>query len=122
MSLRCPSAALPSSSPSFPPSLSHSMSSSSGRSSPGAKSNKNKINKAPSGDIAILKEYMDGGTLDNLVKTNGSFSEAMIANIARQGLMGLDYIHEKKIVRQDFKQSNLLVSQKKEVNIADFLR
>ncbi|KAK3003615.1 hypothetical protein RJ639_019737 [Escallonia herrerae] len=46
MPLRCPAAALPSSSPSFPPSLSRSMSSSSGRSSLGAKSNKNKINKA----------------------------------------------------------------------------
>ncbi|KAK3001287.1 hypothetical protein RJ639_021961 [Escallonia herrerae] len=74
----------------------------------------------PSGEIAILMEYMDAGTLDNLVKTNGSFTEAMIANIARQGLKGLSYIHEKKIVHQDIKPSNLLVNQKMEVKIADF--
>jgi serine/threonine protein kinase len=41
----------------------------------------------PSGDIAILMEYINVGTLDSLLKTHGShgtFSEPKLADVARQ--------------------------------------
>jgi serine/threonine protein kinase len=38
----------------------------------------------PSGDIAILMEYMNVGTLDSLLKTHGTFSEPKLADVARQ--------------------------------------
>ncbi|KAL2553701.1 Mitogen-activated protein kinase kinase 9 [Forsythia ovata] len=73
------------------------------------------------GDISILMEYMEAGSLDVLAKTTlGSFSETIIANIAYQSLTGLDYLHSKKIVHRDIKPSNLLVTREMQVKIADF--
>ncbi|KAK4280655.1 hypothetical protein QN277_012251 [Acacia crassicarpa] len=74
----------------------------------------------PSGDVAIVMEYMDVGTLDTLLKKNGTFSEAQLAVVARQVLNGLSYLHAHKIVHRDIKPSNLLVNQKMEVKIGDF--
>ncbi|PIA63810.1 hypothetical protein AQUCO_00201265v1 [Aquilegia coerulea] len=75
--------------------------------------------KSP-GDIAILLEYMDSGTLDNVLRINGTFSESSLANVALQVLNGLNYLHTHKIVHRDIKPSNLLVNSKMEVKIADF--
>ncbi|XP_059642759.1 mitogen-activated protein kinase kinase 9 [Cornus florida] len=72
------------------------------------------------GDIAIVMEYMDCGTLDTLLKTTGTFSEPKLAVIARQVLSGLSYLHSHKIIHRDIKPSNLLVNSKMEVKIADF--
>lgn len=74
----------------------------------------------PNGDVAILLEYMDAGTLDHLLKTTGTFSEETIAAVAKQILNGLNYLHSHKIVHRDIKPSNLLVNENMEVKIADF--
>ncbi|KAI4352083.1 hypothetical protein L6164_006369 [Bauhinia variegata] len=74
----------------------------------------------PSGDVAIVTEYMDLGTLDTLLKKNGTFSEAQLATVARQVLNGLSYLHAHKIIHRDIKPSNLLVNKNMEVKIADF--
>ncbi|KAK3034041.1 hypothetical protein RJ639_032963 [Escallonia herrerae] len=78
------------------------------------------IFEKPGGDVAILMEYMDAGTLDTLLKSNGTFSEPSLANIARQVLNGLNYLHSHKIIHRDIKPSNLLVNRDMEVRIADF--
>ncbi|XP_043694697.1 mitogen-activated protein kinase kinase 9-like [Telopea speciosissima] len=78
------------------------------------------IFEKPSGDIAILMEYMDADTLDTLLKSNGTLSELSLSSIARQVLNGLNYLHSQKIVHRDIKPANLLVNQKMEVKIADF--
>ncbi|KAK4283373.1 hypothetical protein QN277_000328 [Acacia crassicarpa] len=74
----------------------------------------------PSGDVAILLEYMDLGTLDTLLKNNGTFSESQLAAVARQVLNGLSYLHANKIIHRDIKPSNLLVNRDMEVKISDF--
>lgn len=43
------------------------------------------------GEVGILFEYRDGGSPDNLVKTNGSLPENIIGNIFFQVLTGLDH-------------------------------
>ncbi|KAE8125867.1 hypothetical protein FH972_020636 [Carpinus fangiana] len=78
------------------------------------------IFEKPSGDIAILMEYMNLGTLESLLKTHGTFSEPKLADVARQVLNGLNYLHGHKIIHRDLKPSNLLVNDKMEVKIADF--
>ncbi|XP_015067340.1 mitogen-activated protein kinase kinase 9 [Solanum pennellii] len=74
----------------------------------------------PGGDIGILMEYMNAGTLENLLKSQLTFSELCLARIAKQVLGGLDYLHSHKIIHRDLKPSNLLVNREMEVKIADF--
>ncbi|XP_020215606.1 mitogen-activated protein kinase kinase 9-like [Cajanus cajan] len=74
----------------------------------------------PSGDVAILMEYMEVGTLETLLKSSGTFSEPQVASVAREVLSGLSYLHAHKIIHRDIKPSNLLVNRKMEVKIGDF--
>ncbi|KAK1414946.1 hypothetical protein QVD17_30712 [Tagetes erecta] len=80
------------------------------------------IFEKPGGDIAILMEYMDVGTLDSLSKNTdgGIFTEHTLANVARQILNGLNYLHTHKIIHRDIKPANLLVNKNMDVKIADF--
>lgn len=78
------------------------------------------IFEKPSGDIAFLMEYMDFGTLETLLRSHGTFSEAKLAHVAKQVLNGLNYLHSHKIIHRDIKPTNLLVNSKMEVKIADF--
>ncbi|CBI15608.3 unnamed protein product, partial [Vitis vinifera] len=78
------------------------------------------VRRQPSGDIAILMEYMDAGTLKTLLETKGTFSEVDLAGVAGQVLNGLSYLHSHKIIHRDIKPANLLVNGNMEVKIADF--
>ncbi|CAF2182532.1 hypothetical protein BRARA_G02315 [Brassica rapa] len=69
------------------------------------------------GEVSILMEYMDGGTLESL---RGAVTEQRLAGFARQILKGLSYLHALKIVHRDIKPANLLLNSKDEVKIADF--
>ncbi|URD79896.1 hypothetical protein MUK42_02006 [Musa troglodytarum] len=76
----------------------------------------------PSGDVAVLLEHMDGGSLDTLLRRRGCrpFSEPAVAAIARQALLGLAELHSRNIVHRDIKPANLLINAAGEVKIADF--
>ncbi|CAL0312347.1 unnamed protein product [Lupinus luteus] len=74
----------------------------------------------PLGEVSIVMEYMDLGTLDTLLKNNGTFSEPKLASVARQVLNGLSYLHAHKIMHRDIKPSNLLVNSNMEIKIGDF--
>ncbi|KAF4385300.1 hypothetical protein G4B88_026583 [Cannabis sativa] len=78
------------------------------------------IFQKPSGDFGILMEYMDSGTLENVLESEGTFSESKLADVARKVLNGLHYLHSRKIIHRDIKPANLLVNSKMEVKIADF--
>ncbi|PON41148.1 Tyrosine-protein kinase [Parasponia andersonii] len=78
------------------------------------------IFERPSVEIAILMEYMDSGTLETLLRSQGTFSESELADVARKVLKGLHYLHSHKIVHRDTKPANILVNSKMEVKIADF--
>ncbi|KAL2623544.1 hypothetical protein R1flu_003749 [Riccia fluitans] len=72
------------------------------------------------GEILFVLEYMDAGTLADVRKKYERISEEYLAEISRQVLTGLNYLHKKKIVHRDIKPSNLLLNRKQEVKIADF--
>ncbi|RRT85619.1 hypothetical protein B296_00008881 [Ensete ventricosum] len=76
----------------------------------------------PSGDVALLLEHMDGGSLDALLRRRGCrpFPEPALAAVARQALLGLADLHSRQIVHRDIKPANLLVNAAGEVKIADF--
>ncbi|XWS20788.1 hypothetical protein CRYUN_Cryun31cG0132600 [Craigia yunnanensis] len=68
------------------------------------------------GEIQVLLEFMDGGSLEG---THIS-QESNLSDLARQILSGLNYLHRRHIVHRDIKPSNLLIDSKKKVKIADF--
>ncbi|KAH7428270.1 hypothetical protein KP509_10G084100 [Ceratopteris richardii] len=72
------------------------------------------------GEISLVLEYMDGGSLQDVIKAKKTISERYLADIAMKALKGLDYLHRNKIVHRDIKPSNILLGRNQEVKIADF--
>ncbi|KAF2287189.1 hypothetical protein GH714_038655 [Hevea brasiliensis] len=73
------------------------------------------------GAISIILEYMDGGSLSDLLKKVKTIPEPYLAAICKQVLKGLLYLHhEKHIIHRDLKPSNLLINHRGEVKITDF--
>lgn len=69
------------------------------------------------GSITIALEYMDGGSLANVLAQVGPIPERILANMAFQILWGLAYLKHEKRVHRDLKPSNLLINSKGEVKV-----
>eukprot|EP00249_Psilotum_nudum_P006633 c19946_g1_i1 orf=909-1961(-) len=73
------------------------------------------------GVISIVLEYMDGGSLVDVMKEFKKISEPFLSVICKQVLQGLIYLHhDRHVIHRDIKLSNLLVNHKGEVKITDF--
>eukprot|EP00850_Spirogloea_muscicola_P020909 SM000230S07345 [mRNA] locus=s230:138676:140634:+ [translate_table: standard] len=72
------------------------------------------------GQISFVLEYMDGGTLSDVMKLYGQIPEPYLVEVTKQVLLGLIYLHTNHIVHRDIKPSNLLINRRQEVKIADF--
>ncbi|KAF0686231.1 Aste57867_21936 [Aphanomyces stellatus] len=72
------------------------------------------------GNVSIVVEYMDGGSLQDIVDTGGCTSESVLANISYRVLKGLRYLHEIHQLHRDIKPSNLLINHFGDVKVSDF--
>jgi len=73
------------------------------------------------GEIHICMEYMDGGSLDLVIKKAGKIQEKYLRKITYAVLRGLSYLREKhQIIHRDVKPSNILVNSQGEIKICDF--
>jgi len=73
------------------------------------------------GEINIFMEYMDGGSLDLILRKKGKIEEKYTRKITYAVLKGLEYLREKhQIIHRDIKPSNILVNSQGEIKICDF--
>lgn len=73
------------------------------------------------GEVNIFMEYMDGGSLDLIMKKMGRIHEPYTRKITHAVLRGLAYLREKhQIIHRDVKPSNILVNSQGEIKICDF--
>lgn len=72
------------------------------------------------GAITIALEYMNGGSLANVVAQVGAIPESVLASVTYQILWALAYLKHQKRVHRDIKPSNLLINSRGEVKVTDF--
>eukprot|EP00597_Dinobryon_sp_UTEXLB2267_P009186 CAMPEP_0170084652 /NCGR_PEP_ID=MMETSP0019_2-20121128/19783_1 /TAXON_ID=98059 /ORGANISM="Dinobryon sp., Strain UTEXLB2267" /LENGTH=808 /DNA_ID=CAMNT_0010300823 /DNA_START=372 /DNA_END=2798 /DNA_ORIENTATION=- len=71
------------------------------------------------GIVLLMLEYIDGGSLQDIVDGGGCHDEAAIASICFQAFSGLSHLHSCCQLHRDLKPGNLLISHRGEVKIAD---
>jgi len=72
------------------------------------------------GSVNIVMEYMDGGSLQDVVDAGGCDSEDVLSVVAESVVRGLMFLHNRRQIHRDIKPSNLLLNGKGEVKISDF--
>ncbi|XP_054145292.1 serine/threonine-protein kinase PAK 3-like, partial [Melozone crissalis] len=71
------------------------------------------------GDLWLVMEYMDGGTLQDVVRQI-RMAQGEMAAVSRECLQGLDFLHSKRVIHRDLKSSNILLGTDGSVRLADF--
>ena len=72
------------------------------------------------GYLSMVEEYMNGGSLQDIIDTGGCSAEPVLAQISCRVLRGLQYIHKRRQIHRDIKPSNLLINNRGEAKISDF--
>ncbi|MBI4040714.1 MAG: serine/threonine protein kinase [Deltaproteobacteria bacterium] len=68
----------------------------------------------------LVMEYVEGGTVLDLLKASTQVPEAMALYIALEVLKALAFLHQRKIFHFDLSPSNILISKSGEVKLTDF--
>jgi Protein kinase domain len=69
------------------------------------------------GNYFYAMEFVEGETLEHLIKRSGRLDAKLALEIATQVAAGLAAVHEQKLVHRDIKPTNIMVSLKEEGSV-----
>lgn len=73
------------------------------------------------GEISICMEYMNGGSLDLVLRKVNRITEPILGKITDAVLKGLSYLRDQhQIMHRDVKPSNILINSLGEIKLCDF--
>ncbi|MBN8822557.1 serine/threonine-protein kinase [Spirosoma sp.] len=71
-------------------------------------------------DYFMAMEFVEGDSLEALIRKAGALPAPVAAEIVRQGLEGLSHAHRKGILHRDIKPANLMLTPEGTVKLMDF--
>jgi serine/threonine protein kinase len=67
----------------------------------------------------LVMEYVDGASLQEIVRKHGPMEPVRVAHYLRQAALGLQHAHEAGLVHRDIKPANLLLDRRGTIKILD---
>jgi protein-serine/threonine kinase len=71
-------------------------------------------------DLWVIMEYMEGGSLTDVIDNNSKITEEQISCICYETTKGLQHLHKKNFIHRDIKSDNVLLDAYGNVKITDF--